>query len=329
MRLHGTTGDGVFRLDLNEGSEGSTLQPSLQGSGAQCLAIDPRQPDTLYAGSADQGLFRSLDAGGSWERLEFSHHAVFSIAVSAADGAVYAGCEPSMVFKSSNGGTSWRELSSLRQLPSAPTWSFPPRPWTSHVRWLAPSPHDPDVVLAGIELGGVMRTADGGESWADHRPGAQPDVHALAWHPSAEGRAYEVGGGGAAWSRDGGETWAPADGGRDRHYTWALAVDPSDPDRWYVSASFGPQYAHSPGQGRCRLYRWQGEGPWEALSEGLPQPLDNMVYALAGVSGRLFAGLINGEIYSSNDNGDTWSQVQSAGERLPRITALIATEAGA
>jgi len=38
-----------------------------------------------------------------------------------------------------------------------------------------------------------MRSSDGGESWPDHRLGAQPDVHSLAWHPRVPGRAYEAG----------------------------------------------------------------------------------------------------------------------------------------
>ena len=75
------------------------------------------------------------------------------------------------------------ELTGLLELPSRPTWSFPPRPWTSHVRWIAPSPHDADLLLVGIELGGLMRSTDRGETWHDHRPGAQRDVHSLAWHP--------------------------------------------------------------------------------------------------------------------------------------------------
>ena len=99
---------------------------------------------------------------------------MFSLAVSAADGAVYAGTEPSRLFRSEDQGESWRELEALLELPSRPTWSFPPRPWTSHVRWIAPSPHDADLLLVGIELGGLMRSDDGGQSWEDHRPGAQP-----------------------------------------------------------------------------------------------------------------------------------------------------------
>src|ERR687887_640932 len=131
----------------------------------------------------------------------------------------------------------------------------------AHVRWIATSPHDGDLFLVGIELGGLMRSTDGGETWQDHRPGAQPDVHSVAWHPRAEGRAYEAGGGGAAWSDDGGETWQPADTGRDRHYTWAVAVDPEDADLWYVSASTGPFAAHGGRDPEARLYAWRdGEG---------------------------------------------------------------------
>ena len=167
---------------------------------------------------------------------------MFSLAVSAAGGAVYAGTEPSRLFRSDDRGESWRELEALLELPSRPTWSFPPRPWTSHVRWIAPSPHDADLLLVGIELGGLMRSTDGGETWHDHRPGAQPDVHSLAWHPRAAGRAYEAGGGGGAWSDDGGDTWQPADDGRDRNYTWSVAVDPDDPD----SGTSRRAPAHSP-----------------------------------------------------------------------------------
>jgi hypothetical protein len=187
---------------------------------------------------------RTADAGRSWVDCTLPESGVFSVAVSAADGAVYAGTEPSRLFRSDDRGQSWRALDALLDLPSRPSWSFPPRPWTSHVRWIAPSPHDANLLLVGIELGGLMRSTDGGESWHDHCAAAQPDVHSLAWHPRLRGRAYEAGGGGAAFSVDGGESWQPADEGRDRNYTWSVTVDPDDPDCWFVSASTGPYAAH-------------------------------------------------------------------------------------
>src|SRR6266487_5738669 len=79
--------------------------------------------------------------------------------------------------------------------------------------------------------------------------------HSLAWHPRVPGRAYEAGGGGAAFSTNGGETWRPADEGRDRNYTWSVTVDPLDPECWYLSASTGPYAAHGGRDPQARIYR--------------------------------------------------------------------------
>src|SRR6266508_2866216 len=289
-RLYAATGDGIARLEPS--ADGCTVELSLPGSGAQCLAVDPDDPHTVCAGLREGGVRRTRDAGRSWVDCALPEAGVLSLAVSRADGAVYAGTEPSRLFRSDDGGASWRELEALLELPSRPTWSFPPRPWTSHVRWIAPSPHDAKLLLVGIELGGLMRTEDGGETWADHAQGAQPDVHAIAWHPHARGRAYEAGGGGAAWSADGGMTWHAADDGRDRHYTWALAVDPGD--------------------------------PWERLTGGLPDPLEAMPYALLVADGSIYAGLSDGRLFASADGGDSWEQLQLRGEPPRYILALVA-----
>jgi len=321
MQLYAATGDGIARLEERDG--GWTVDLSLTGSGAQCLAVDASDPDTLFAGLRDGGVYRTRDGGRTWDDCRLPQPGVFSLAVSAVDGAVYAGTEPSALFRSDDGGEGWRELTALVELPSQPTWSFPPRPWTSHVRWIAPSPHEAGVVLVGIELGGLMRSSDRGETWEDHRPGAQRDVHSLAWHPRAPGRAYEAGGGGAAWSDDGGETWRPADEGRDRNYTWSVAVDPEDPDLWYVSASTGPFAAHGGGDPQARIYR-RGGGTWDTLADGLPEPLPAMPYALVATPERLYAGLADGEIWESADRGDTWQACSLTGDALTSLVALAA-----
>jgi photosystem II stability/assembly factor-like uncharacterized protein len=317
-KLYAATGDAIVGVVGKDADwRAVTL---LNEPGLQCLAVDTRRPERLVAGSRGRGLWLSEDVGASWQDGGLPQSDVFSVAVSPADGALYAGCEPSMLFRL--GDTGWEELAALRELPSAPTWSFPPRPWTSHVRWIAPSPHEASLLLVGIELGGLMRSEDGGETWEDHRPGAQPDVHSLAWHPHEPGRAYEAGGGGSAWSFDAGRTWRPADDGRDRHYTWAVTPDPDDPDCWYVSASPGPFNAHRPGRAEAYVYRWRGEGPWEQLDGGLPQPLDAMPYALVAADGELYAGLSDGRIYRSGDGGDSWEQLELTGDPVPRIVAL-------
>ncbi len=303
VELLATTGDSFVRVG------GPTR---LQGSGAQCLAVDG---DTVYVGCHGGGLKRSADGGDTFEDVPLPESDVFSVAVSAADGAVYAGTEPSRLFCSRDGGDSWDELVALQDIPSRPHWSFPPRPWTSHVRWIAPSPHAPEVVLVGIELGGLMRTDDGGATFSDHRLQAARDVHCLAWHPSIPGRAYEAGGDGAAWSRDGGRSWDKADAGRDRRYAWALAVDSADSERWFVSAAPGPFQAHGRGPSDSAIYRWEGSGPWQMIKG----PLDEHVYALATGRDWLFAGLGDGTLLQSQDAGQNWSDL---GERIGGITAL-------
>ena len=318
--LIAATGDAVARISAD--ANGGRVSLALEGTGAQAVAVDPIRAGTIFVGCRGGGVRRSGDGGESWKELAFPARDVFSMAVSPVDGAVYAGCEPSALFRSDDGGETWRELEALRALPSAPTWSFPPRPWTSHVRAIAPSPHEADRILVGIELGGLMLSEDGGESWHDHRPDAQKDVHALAWHPTASGRAYEAGGGGAAWSVDAGRTWRRADAGRDRHYTYALAVDPDEADSWYVSASPGPMQAHYRGNAEAHVYRWRGDGPWERLAGGLPDPLDSMPYAMTASNGHLYAGLADGRLYGSGDRGDTWHELSLTGPRLSRIVAL-------
>jgi hypothetical protein len=319
-RLYAATGDAIVRLDERDGVWETRI--SLTGSGARCLALDLSDPDVVYAGLRDGGVRRTTDGGESWIDCGLPPPGIFSLAVSAADGAVYAGTEPSALYRSDDRGETWDELTGLLELPSRPTWSFPPRPWTSHVRWIAPSPHDAELLLVGIELGGLMRSTDRGETWHDHRPGAQRDVHSLAWHPHVTGRAYEAGGGGAAWSEDAGDSWHAADDGRDRNYTWSVAVDPDEPELWYVSASTSPYAAHGGRDPQALIYG-RRDGAWHALRGGLPEPLPAMPYALVAFEGGLVAGLADGQLWASENRGESWERYELDGDPLTELHALV------
>jgi hypothetical protein len=110
-RLYAATGDAIARLD--EG-EIWTVELSLSGCGAQCLAVDPADPETVYAGLREGGVRRSVDGGRTWVDCRLSEPGVFSLAVSAANGAVYAGTEPSRLFRSDDQGNSWAVLRVFR-----------------------------------------------------------------------------------------------------------------------------------------------------------------------------------------------------------------------
>ena len=302
--------------------ENGKVELTLRERGARCLTVDPHDPDAVYVGTSNEGLFKSSDGGKSWKQVSgISHPRVTAVGVSPVDGALYAGTEPSSLFVSRDGGGSWRELEGLRNLPSAPTWSFPPRPWTSHVRSIALSFEDPGLVVAGIELGGVVRSEDGGESWQDQRPGAYADCHALATHAATPEMVYEAAGGGFAESGDFGESWAAADAGIRHRYVWGLAVDREDPALLYVSAAAGPGRAHGSGSSDAAVYRRAG-GRWEAVTEHLAA----FPYALAadpGQPGALYAGFGDGKILYSPDAGASWNEVA----RVPGVAALAAVAA--
>jgi hypothetical protein len=290
--------DVVTRVDWDVAS--TAAQPVLEGVPVRCVAASG---DRVIVGTQGAGVFLSGDAGQRWERMELPERDVFSVAIGPADGALYAGTEPSRLFVLRD-GAEWTELEALQDIPSRERWSFPPRPWTHHVRWIAPDPHRRERLLVAIELGGVMLSEDGGESFRDHRPGAKRDAHAITWHPLAEGRAYEAAGDGAAWSADGGHSWSALDAGRALGYCWALAVDPDDPDRWYVSAASGPRAAHSAERAHGALYRWDGDA-WREL----PVPGESMPYALAVVAGELVCGMADGRLLHSFDRGEGWREL--------------------
>jgi hypothetical protein len=77
-RLYAATGDGLARLD--EAGEAWTVELSLSGSGAQCLAVDPADADTVFVGLREGGVRRSVDGGRSWIDCELPERAVFSLA---------------------------------------------------------------------------------------------------------------------------------------------------------------------------------------------------------------------------------------------------------
>ncbi|MDQ2652419.1 MAG: hypothetical protein M3Z20_05165, partial [Chloroflexota bacterium] len=204
FRLYAATGDAVAQLDSHNG-ETVVASLNLEGRGVMCVAVDPHDPRRIFAGTFDRGVYRSLDGGDSWESVGsgMADARVLSIAISPGEredgrSVVYAGTEPSMIYRSTDDGATWQPSPALTTLPSAPTWSFPPRPHTSHVRWIALHPTDPHTIYVGIELGGVMTTRDGGLTWEDRKPGSQHDAHALATHPLAPERVYEAAGGGVA-----------------------------------------------------------------------------------------------------------------------------------
>jgi hypothetical protein len=218
------TGNGLARAE-RAASGVWQVEHLLADQDVRCLAADPRNRDVVYAGTQGNGVLRSIDRGKTWQPAGLSDRIVKSIAISPTEpGTIYAGTKPPLVFVSRDGCANWggacprsgvfsRGGSGCR-LPSR-------RSGLRGHRALA-SP-DPAVIVAGIEAGAVVRSADGGKHGGSSQ--ALRDCHSITFHATKGDWVYE----GVAQGRPRSAAM-PEIAGRsrsrvfDRHYGWAAAA---------------------------------------------------------------------------------------------------------
>jgi hypothetical protein len=281
------------------------------------------RPEFVCCGTFGSGLWRSVDAGASWRQVgagPLRSPQITAVAVSAMErvgeyGVIYAGTEPSALYRSEDGGQTWHELTELLTLPSAPTWSFPPRPYTSHVRAIGLDPTVAGRIYVAIEAGALVRSFDGGRTWEDRRPSSPFDTHTLGLPSQLPGRIYSAAGDGFmrpgqgfVESRDAGDTWERPSAGLEHHYLWGLAVDPGDPETLIVSAAHSPNQAHNPTAAESAIYRRSGGSAWQRVVEGLPAEhgMLSSVLAASQAEPGVFYAANNLGLYRSADAGHSW-----------------------
>lgn len=304
-----------------------SVQASLADHNVCCLAADPQNRQVVYAGTNGRGLFRSPDGGLTWQPAGLAGQIVKALAVSPHDAnVIYAGTKPAALFMSRDGGQSWAELEGFRRIRGRRLWFSPAEPpdWRAYVQAIAISPASPDVILAGIEFGAVVRSADGGQSWSNHVRGTLRDCHDLKFHARSSDWIYEAGGGGAAVGRDNGRAWRKANHGLAKRYGVACAADPEHPEIWYTAV--GPSPAKSYGeQAEAYLYRAAGGADWQPIG-WQPHPLPQMPIVLAtdpDAPGHLYAGLPYGDVWHSADYGDTWQKMPFSLGRIWRSMIVL------
>jgi len=326
-----TTGNGLARASRDAGGQWE-VESLLSGGDVRCLAVDPLNPQRVYAGTQGQGVLRSDDRGRTWHRAGLAGQIVKAIAASPIRQAlVYAGTKPAGIFVSPDGGESWAELAAFRRIPGRWLWLSPAeQPYIGYVQAIALSPTDPQRLVVGIEAGATVLSDDGGQTWSGHRSGALRDCHTLMFHATQGDWLYAGGGGVAGWgacafSRDGGRTWVSGRAGLDRSYGWAVAADPQRPEVWYLTAAPGAFKAHSENNAQACIFRNEGMS-WRRLAGGLPQPLDHMPYALLTertAPGQIYAGLSNGDIWQSANYGEHWAQLPVSLGRIERALIML------
>lgn len=321
MRLVVATDRDVVVIDPKRGESvvaaGITDRPT-------CVAATPLVPGRVWCGTYTAGVFRSDDGGRSWRPSGLDGRLIMAIAASPRDGdVVWAGTEPSEVWRSEDGWAAWIQTGTLETLPSSPTWSFPPKPETHHVRWIACQPHEPARLWVAIEAGALVSTEDGGRSWRDRVARGPYDTHELAIHPEAPTTLRVSAGDGYFESDDAGVSWRSPDAGLEVSYLRSVAIDPGNADGVVVSASSGPRSAYVAGRSNGRLYRRIAFDRWERIRDGWPDPPRTIAPLLcAGMkAGELWAADERG-VHVSEDGGLSWRQAGGYGTRPQHLRGV-------
>jgi photosystem II stability/assembly factor-like uncharacterized protein len=251
-------------------------------------------PDTVYAGVEDAGLFRSTDGGKSWQEMAgLRGHGTGSSWQPGGGGMclhtilldpsrpsrMYTAISAAGAFRSDDGGQTWQPINHGLESQGIPD----PDAEVGHcVHRIAMHPSRPDVLFMQKHWD-VLRTDNAGESW------------------------HEISGN------------LPTDFG------FPIDVHAHEPDTVYV-VPITSDDLHYPPDGKLRVYRSRtGGDDWEPLTKGLPQQncyvnvlRDAMTVDSLQDCG-IYFGTTGGDVYASSDAGDSWQAVVNS---LPAVLSV-------
>ncbi|MBK8954771.1 MAG: glycosyl hydrolase [Saprospiraceae bacterium] len=318
----GTAGGGVWKSTNAGASYKPVFDKYCQSIGA--IAIDQKNPDTLYVGTGESnmrnsvsigtGLYKSTDAGDNWVKigLDSTEH-ISKIVIDpknssniyvAAPGPLWSDSQHRGLFKSTDGGKSWQKIFYINERTGCAD--------------IAIHPENPAIVYAtfwefrrkaysfasGGKSSGIYKSENGGQTWRKLTNGL-PDGDfgrvALTLAPSEPDKLLaivESNNTGLYISTDGGEHWKSQSATMNvvsrPFYFSTLVVDPFDAKRVYRPAL---QFSYSDDGG----YSWNDasyDGGWVHSDHHAlwinPKNTDHM-----------FLGT-DGGVYISNDRGVTW-----------------------
>jgi photosystem II stability/assembly factor-like uncharacterized protein len=241
-------------------------------------------PDTVYAGVEDAGLFVSRDAGLTWQELSgLREHqsgpswqpgaggmCLHTIVLAPDDPErIFVAISAAGVFRTDDAGTTWKPANRGLRSEGIP---------------------DPDA-----EVGHC--------------------VHHVAMHPSRPNVLFMQKHWDVMRSDDAGESWHEVSGNLPSDFGFAIDVHAHEPETVYV-VPITSDSEHYPPDGRLRVYRSRtGGNDWEPLTEGLPQSncyvnvlRDAMSVDALDPCGVYF-GTTGGQVYASSDAGDSWAPI--------------------
>ncbi len=290
-------GGGPSFKSTDGGVTWNAVRTGLTSANVTCF-MTTSDASTIYAGTVDGGLFKSVDRGATWSRTGLPGEQIFAVAADKDNATLYAACSAG-VRASTDGGRRW----------SAPA------PETYAGRALAVDPINSGTVYAaaGFNAQSLLKSTDFGVSWRTIGPADVRGI-SLALDPRNPSTLFAggVGGlladGGVAKSTDGGGSWNLT-GLTDARVT-AIAVDPHDAATIFAGDSDGFVYRSTDGGASWIDRNLDGHGAGAIRSLAV-DPNDGF---------QVFAGGARG-LFKSHDGGRFWSK-SSDGLLSPFVNAI-------
>jgi photosystem II stability/assembly factor-like uncharacterized protein len=314
---------GLFQREPGPGEWRSLTRGLPEHVEARAFVVHPQDPDVVFVGTQD-GPYRTTNGGESWERLGFPERGavIWSLAMHPTDPKIlYAGLAPVGIYRSEDGGDNWKKLAGAVS-PGHCEMGFP----TRTIR-IAIDPGRPNEVYAALEVSGVIRSSDGGETWTDlsaplikladaphlkSRIGSQTDAegmldsHALAVTPASPGTAFLAVRMGLFRTDDYGRSWNDMQIGRFSPLTYCrdVAVARHDPRLMYACLS--PAARSTDGS----LYRSEDLGQtWRRFDHGIKANATMMAVSVHPTDpARVYCVSRCGQVFGTEDTGASWQE---------------------
>src|SRR6266536_2887011 len=270
------TVDGIFAFQKRGGSWESQ-GTKVPGKHFSSIIFEPSS-QMLFGGTYSAEIYASADLGKNWERRDsgIGDKEIYSLASQTVNGKprVYAGTQPAHLYYSDDLGKSWTELPALRQVPGVEKWTFPGPPHQAHVKSITFHPKDPNIIHVAVEVGGFLKSTDGGKTWTsmtprDFRIGY---VDPFFVHPQDPNLLFVAG------AKTGPGTW------RKLHTADSRIARSRD-----------------------------GGKSWDILTGGLPEHIraniEGMAMDVWNGGYAIFAGTTDGDVFYSDDEGNHWQTI--------------------
>jgi len=281
-----------------------------------------------------------LEENDMWGRpLAWSTARVWAMEAGGAKepGVLWCGTLPGGLFRSTDHGASWEMVRSLWDHPKRKQWMGGGADLPG-LHSICVDPHDARRVWIAVSTGGIWFTDDAGETWSQrgegmradhvppelvHDPIAQ-DVHCLVQCPVAPNRMWVQHHNGIFVSSDEGKNFTEITDVPPSVFGFPVVVHPRDPDTaWFVPGIKDEK--RIPVGGRLVVTRTRDGGrTFDILTKGLPQDhAYDVVYrhalAIDDSGNRLAFGSTTGNVWISEDGGDSWAAVSHT---LPPVHAV-------